>query len=94
MRVNVSGGVSFSGHPINVPTGLSVTFYTNSDTDSEAMSFSPKPGTTATSPFTDGSTSFAVAGTTGVTKTTIGTAGSFNMNVGNRTGELDITTAR
>ena len=94
MRVNVSSGVSFSGHPISVPGGLSINFYTNSDSDSEQMSFSPKPGTTPTSPFTDGSTSFTVDGTTGVTKTTIGTAGSFNMNIGSRTGELDITTAK
>lgn len=94
MRVNVSSGISFSGQAIQVAESTSVNFYTTSDSDSENLSFSPKPGTSATSPFTDGSTSFTVQGNTGVTKTTIGSTGSFDMNVGSRTGELDITTAR
>ncbi len=89
MKINISSGQSFSASsPNTVAPGASVNFYTDSGTDTETVSFS-------TSPFTDGSTSFRVSGTTGVTKTAQSGAGNFPMGIsGDREGELDISPSK
>lgn len=88
LRVNVaeSGGNSLT---VRIPSGTSrsITFYTSGST-AVPINF------TATSPFTDNSTSFSVDNTTGVTKTTSPTAtGHHPFTAGDRTGDIDMTVA-
>ncbi|MBD3868797.1 MAG: hypothetical protein IFK94_11785 [Acidobacteria bacterium] len=86
LRLDVDGSGSNS-LTVRIPSGTSrsITFYT-SGTSAVPINF------TATSPFTDNSTSFSVDNTTGVTKTTSPTAtGKHPFNAGGRTGDIDMT---
>ena len=89
MKINISSDQSFStSSPNTVAAGGSVNFYTDSGTDTETVTFS-------TSPFTDGSKSIRVTGTSGVTKTAQSGAGNFPMGItGDREGELDISPSK